>query len=278
MTLPKWLSDKRTLYLAVLLFRSRSIPSSVRCRHGHSNAGLREAISSPSTLCFCLLSIFFATHEPSLTNKIVISTGKSDWERDITDDKDSLAAAIGEVVAGASQPKSPKPASTTISPKSTAAPPTTKGVRSVTGLFNTSDSTRTSVLNGSHKTVCHDDHHESVMVFPDFKVVTEVPRSVQGAHQLWESAIDPSIGRDGSYREKSTLKTWILPYACVILLCEYTSSIPGVISDDVWSLICFCPGSHKKRDNRCGIAAPKLEHGENIPTRSRSIFLTSSSF
>ena len=24
------------------------------------------------------------------------------------------------------------------------------------------------------------------------------------------------------------------------------------------------PGSHKKRDNRCGIAAPKLEHGSSI--------------
>ncbi|PPQ77723.1 hypothetical protein CVT25_011158 [Psilocybe cyanescens] len=172
--------------------------------------------------------------------QIVISTGKSDWERDITDDKHSLAAAIGEVTSGLS-PKSPK---SPVSPKP-ASSPLTKGVRPVNGLFDTSDSTRTSVLNGSHRTVCHEDAHESVLVFPDFKVVTEVPRSVQGALELWESAVDPSIGRDGSYLEKSILKTWVLPYSCVILLC-----------------------SHKKRDNRCGIAAPKLEHGENFYTIS----------
>ncbi|KDR83365.1 hypothetical protein GALMADRAFT_235463 [Galerina marginata CBS 339.88] len=168
--------------------------------------------------------------------QLVISTGKSDWERDITDDKQSLAAAILEVTSNHAHNVPASPTSPT-SPKPTSPPPSTKGVRPVTGLFNTSDSTRTSVLNGSHRTVCHEDDHEAVLVFPDFKVVTEVQRSVQGAQELWESAVDPSVGRDGSYLEKSSLKTWILPYSCVILLC-----------------------SHKKRDNRCGIAAPKLEH------------------
>lgn len=109
------------------------------------------------------------------------------------------------------RPASPKPASP---------PPSGKGVRPATGLFHTADSTRTSVLNGSLKTVCHEYDHETVLVFPDFKVVTEVQRSVQGARELWESAVDPSIGRDGAYLEKSTLKTWVLPYSCVILLCE----------------------------------------------------------
>ncbi|KAJ3500059.1 hypothetical protein NLJ89_g9958 [Agrocybe chaxingu] len=162
--------------------------------------------------------------------QIVISTGKSDWERDITDDKNSLASALLEVSTKPTSPmlpSSPKPAS----------PPPNKGVRPVTGLFSTSDSSRTSVLNGSHKTVCHEDDHESVLVFPDFKVVTEVRRSLQGAREFYECALDPSVGTDGSYLEKSILKSWILPYACVILIC-----------------------SHKKRDNRCGIAAPKLEH------------------
>ncbi|KAF8204938.1 Sucrase/ferredoxin-like-domain-containing protein [Pholiota molesta] len=172
----------------------------------------------------------------SYHRQIVISTGKADWERDITDDKDSLAAAISEITSSnhhrqtsPTTPASPKPAS----------PPSSvgKGVRPVTGLFHTSDSTRTSVLNGSHRTVCDEDDHDTVLIFPDFKVVTEVRRSIQGAQELWESAVDPSVGRDGSYLEKSTLKTWILPYSCVVLLC-----------------------SHKKRDNRCGIAAPKLEH------------------
>ncbi|KAF8974602.1 Sucrase/ferredoxin-like-domain-containing protein [Flammula alnicola] len=168
--------------------------------------------------------------------QIVISTGKADWQRDITDDKDSLAAAILEVTSTNLHPPHPPLTITPTSPNP-ASPSSGKGVRPATGLFHTSDSTRTSVLNGSHKTVCHEEDHESVLVFPDFKVVTEVRRSVQGAHELWESAVDPSVGRDACYLEKSILKTWILPYSCVILLC-----------------------SHKKRDNRCGIAAPKLEH------------------
>jgi len=95
----------------------------------------------------------------------------------------------------------------------------TKGVRPATGLFNTSESNRTSVLNGSHRTLCTEDDRETVLVFPDFKVVTEVHRSHQGAQELWDTAVDPSVERDGRYIEKSRLKTWILPYACVILLC-----------------------------------------------------------
>ncbi|KAF8803860.1 hypothetical protein BYT27DRAFT_7195197 [Phlegmacium glaucopus] len=157
----------------------------------------------------------------SYHRQIIISTGKSDWDNDITDDKNSLAAAMTKVTSNAP----PTPAN----PKDTRTPPM--------GLFHTSDSNRTSVLNGSHRTLCHKDDHETVLVFPDFKVVTEVRRSLQGAQELWDSAIDPSLGCSGPYLERSALKTWVLPYSCVILLC-----------------------SHKKRDNRCGIAAPKLEH------------------
>jgi len=159
--------------------------------------------------------------------QIVISTGKSDWERDITDDKASLAAAMLQVTTGAtSHPQ-----------KSSVSPTNMKTVRPTAGLFLTADSTRTSVLNGSHRTLCHEDDCETVLVFPDYKVVTEVRRSVQGAQDLWDGAVDPKLGGAGASLEKSPLKTWVLPYACVILLC-----------------------SHKKRDNRCGIAAPKLEH------------------
>ena len=92
---------------------------------------------------------------------------------------------------------------------------------SSTGLFLASDSSRTSVLNGSHKTLCHENDHETVLVFPDFKVVTEVRRSAQGAQELWDSAVNPSIGRSGAYSKKTELKTWIIPYSCVILLCWF---------------------------------------------------------
>ena len=143
--------------------------------------------------------------------KVIISTGKSDWERDIGDNKNSLAAAMTEVISNA-PPVQPGP----LSPGNGIVKDTQP---SSTGLFLASDSSRTSVLNGSHKTLCHENDHETVLVFPDFKVVTEVRRSVQGAQELWDSAVNPSIGRSGAYLKKNELKTWILPYSCVILLC-----------------------------------------------------------
>ncbi|KAH6914840.1 Sucrase/ferredoxin-like-domain-containing protein [Coprinopsis sp. MPI-PUGE-AT-0042] len=161
--------------------------------------------------------------------QIVISTGKSDWERDITDNATSLAAYMSDVVKNANSPKASLPQRSRSHGRG--------GPKAVNGLFNTSDSVRTSILNGSHRTVCHEDDHETVLVFPDFKMVSEVRRAPQGAQDLWDGAVRPELDRKGALLEKHTLKSWVLPYACVILLC-----------------------SHKKRDNRCGIAAPKLEH------------------
>ncbi|KAG2013927.1 hypothetical protein CC2G_010789 [Coprinopsis cinerea AmutBmut pab1-1] len=161
--------------------------------------------------------------------QIVISTGKSDWERDITDNRSSLAAHFSDVSHRANVPKPSPGAKGRTNGKG--------GRVAVNGLFNTSDSARISVLNGSHRTICQEDDHETVLVFPDYKMVTEVRRSMQGAEDLWEGAVKPDLDRKGAFLEKSFLKTWVLPYSCVILIC-----------------------SHKKRDNRCGIAAPKLEH------------------
>lgn len=87
------------------------------------------------------------------------------------------------------------------------------------GVFKASDSTRLSILNGSHNTLCADDHLETVLVFPDYKVVTEVSRTFEGAQSLWDVCVDPQLGREGAVVEKSPLNTWIIPYSCVILLC-----------------------------------------------------------
>ncbi|KAJ6629220.1 Sucrase/ferredoxin-like-domain-containing protein [Mycena sp. CBHHK59/15] len=90
----------------------------------------------------------------------------------------------------------------------------------VPGVFSSSDSTRLSILNGSHKTVSADEH-ETVLVFPDFTMVAGVPSTPDGAKQLWKTQLDASLPRMGVTEERS---------------------------------------SHKRRDNRCAIAAPKLEH------------------
>jgi hypothetical protein len=152
-------------------------------------------------------STFHVQSSVQQASKIIISTGKSDWERDIEDCKNSLATAMSEVISNNALPQ-PGPSS-----------PGHGTTRSSTGLFLASDSNRTSILNGSHKTVCYEDDHETVLVFPDFKVVTEVRRSTLGAQDLWDSAVDPSIGRSGACSKKNELKTWVLPYSCVILLC-----------------------------------------------------------
>ncbi|KDQ64631.1 hypothetical protein JAAARDRAFT_28270 [Jaapia argillacea MUCL 33604] len=156
--------------------------------------------------------------------QVVISTGKTDWEKEVTDAKGSLAAHIK-----AAQDQAP---STTQQSDVPGSKP------SVPGVFDPAESSRISILNGSHKTVCDDDDLDTVLVFPDFKVVTGVPRTLGGGEELWKNAIDPGVPRvGGRVAEGSSLKTWVLPYSCVILLC-----------------------SHKRRDNKCAIAAPKLEN------------------
>ena len=92
----------------------------------------------------------------------------------------------------------------------------------VSGVFaaNPSGIHKVTILNGSHRTVSDDETKETVLVFPDYKVVTEVEASHAGAEELWEHALSPSVDLHSVPRDaKSTVKSWIIPYACVILLC-----------------------------------------------------------
>lgn len=97
-----------------------------------------------------------------------------------------------------------------------------------------------------------------MLVFPDFKVITEVPRDVNGARDLYQNVLDVSVaGRGGTLSETAPMKSWVLPYARVILLCK--SENLWFVSDVRIQNHLTYVGSHKKRDNRCAIAAPKLE-------------------
>lgn len=80
-----------------------------------------------------------------------------------------------------------------------------------------------SILNGSHDTLSRDYERETVLVFPDYKVVTEVPRSLDGARELWRNSVNPSVSRRGSSSEANSIKSWVIPYTCVILICERIS-------------------------------------------------------
>jgi len=166
------------------------------------------ALSSHTTARYLLVSppSFAQLH----TVQIVISTGRSDWEREVTEANGSLAAYMLQV-STSSLLNTPKPSS-----------PPSNGKSSYlsTGLFNPSQSTRISILNGSHNTLCHEEDRQTVLIFPDFKVASEIQRSMQGAQDLWDSSVAPGISRSGAFLEKSTLRTWVIPYACVILLCQ----------------------------------------------------------
>lgn len=116
----------------------------------------------------------------------MISTGRSDWERDITDAQGSLAACMAEVTRQHKGEK--KEHNHAKGEKHGHAKPSPKVPA---GVFRPSDSTRISTLNGSHRTLCSEHDHETVLVFPDYKVVTEVRRSIQGAQDLWDSALKP---------------------------------------------------------------------------------------
>ncbi|KAF7316481.1 hypothetical protein MIND_00167200 [Mycena indigotica] len=146
--------------------------------------------------------------------QILVSTGKTDWDRDVTSTRGSLASHISSAHYKSSA-------------HATHSHPT------VPGVFDTTASTEITILNGSHASVCEE---ETVLVFPDYVAVTGIPPTSKGAQLLWKNALDPAIPRILGSNDQPGLQTWLLPYACVITMC-----------------------SHKRRDNRCAIAAPKLE-------------------
>jgi hypothetical protein len=118
----------------------------------------------------------------------------------VTDAQGSLAAYIAEVQSQS------KPFT----------PPNKASMGPVRGVFAANNDFRVGILNGSHKTLSDDESIETILVFPDYKVVTEVPRSLDGAKDLWKNTLDSSRGST----QDSTFKSWVLPYSCVILICE----------------------------------------------------------
>ncbi|KAI0027048.1 Sucrase/ferredoxin-like-domain-containing protein [Vararia minispora EC-137] len=156
--------------------------------------------------------------------QVVISTGKSDWERSVTDVEDTLAAYLVALQTRLGGTHTPPSAFTPAGPSP------------VVGIFKDNETHKVSVLNGSHDTISDDCASETVLVFPDYKLVADVRRTLEGARDLWENAVHPAVPRLGALDPTSALRTWIIPYACVILIC-----------------------SHRRRDVRCAVVAPKLE-------------------
>ncbi|KAI9466916.1 Sucrase/ferredoxin-like-domain-containing protein [Lactarius psammicola] len=160
--------------------------------------------------------------------QVVISTGKSDWKRSVTSEQGSLASYLAAIEGAA--PVAPTGFSTPGTLPGTPNSTTLHLPHAVAGVFKDSETHAVSILNGSHDTL-------PSSFFPDYKVVVEVPRSLDGARDLWRNSVNPSVSRQGSSSGSSTVKSWVIPYACVILIC-----------------------SHRRRDARCAVVAPKLEY------------------
>ncbi|KAJ7283858.1 Sucrase/ferredoxin-like-domain-containing protein [Mycena rebaudengoi] len=184
------------------------------CEEGHSEYPSRFSIDTDSEM--------LGSVKP-FRRQILISTGKSDWDRDVTDTHGSLAAYISQT----KPPRVPDAQAPAISVDLDE-----KAVPPVPGVFVSADATRLSILNGNHKTLSADET-ETVLVFPDYTMLVGVPPSIDGARELWKSALDTTLPRMGS-----TPKNKLLPNLDIAVFLR----------------------SHKRRDNRCAIAAPKLEH------------------
>jgi hypothetical protein len=153
--------------------------------------------------------------------QVVISTGKSDWERSVTNEKGSLASHISSIEKAAPLTITGGGASTPGTAPSTPIASTSHLLpTAVAGIFKDSENQAVSILNGSHDTLSKHNDNETVLVFPDYKLLTEVPRSLDGARELWRNSVCPSVSRLGSSSETGTVKSWVIPYTCVILICE----------------------------------------------------------
>ena len=72
-----------------------------------------------------------------------------------------------------------------------------------------------------------DPADQTVLVFPDWKVVHDVENSREGAKGLYEGALDGALGRAGKLTAEeewgeggARRRSWVMPYRAVVLLCR----------------------------------------------------------
>lgn len=180
----------------------------------------------------------------------MVSTGKSDWIHSVGDDKATLAGQLESVAGGGGKgggggggllgklgkkllgSGAPAPEDGPI--KGLFASSVARTDAEVAAAAESGAKGKLGILNSSFFSSSSEHDHQSVLVFPDFKVVHDVPETSEGAVELYERYLTAGVGRAGA-GGKGTLRSWPLPYHAVVLMC-----------------------SHKKRDARCSQAAPIL--------------------
>lgn len=158
--------------------------------------------------------------------QILISSGKSDWQREVTD------SGFPALVKAAFEEKDPPP----VDQKGKGLPAEGEDGSLFKGVYPSSISassssssasngsaprpTRLSILSSSFLSSSDEDEVQSVILLPDFKVIHQVKETKETAAELVEGYLKPSVGRVGAPLSNSTLRSWPLPYSAVVLLCE----------------------------------------------------------
>lgn len=159
----------------------------------------------------------------------MVSTGKSDWPHDVSSESGSLAQYLSLTVPS-------HPSSSSSSAILSHSPPT----KQIPGVYSSSSATKTTILNGSHFSLSDDPSRDTVLILPDYKFVTDVEKSTEGAQGVWEKVFDSTAGArngnanghgdaegprqnrvgDAAASVERSQSSRVLPYACVILLCK----------------------------------------------------------
>lgn len=146
------------------------------------------------------------------SRQILVSTGKSDWAKEVTDDTARLAGMVKLAYEGGAGAKEGKGLLGKLSEKVGGGKKDKKGEAEgeVPGLFPSSAmeptpssevpgvEARLSILNASFWSSTGEEGLETVVVLPDFKVVMQVPQTREGAHDLVVSWLVWMRGNTGS--------------------------------------------------------------------------------
>ncbi|KAF8311138.1 hypothetical protein DL93DRAFT_2061407 [Clavulina sp. PMI_390] len=172
------------------------------------------------------------------SRQVIISTGVSNWAAEITFESGSLASYISSAYKSVQGKRGPLSLAMAAYQNVTEEKPS---------LMDTTRSGKLTVLNGSIKTVSEDHESQTVLILPDYTYVRGVRENAEDAEELCKTRLVPTVRRAAKSQANSTrLETRPLPYDCVLLIC-----------------------SHKRRDNKCGIAAPILERALKIVLEAR---------
>lgn len=186
------------------------------------------------------------TTKPFLRH-VVMSTGRKDWARDISEEKDSLADLLQECIeADFAERKEEEGKSKDKSDG--------EGERKIAlpeGCWQTAGAdapAKLTLTNGSHHSTSSVSWGQSIMLFPDWVLLSDVPsakadakssgappkeqvqKHVNAAYEAWMAPDAPRMGAIKRVRElappengipQQRMRRWALLYRAVVLLCKF---------------------------------------------------------